>query len=375
MHGADLDRPDQLRESGHPLFSPRKLKLGTFASNVEGGTIKSAVEGRAEATWQSTRAIAQITDAMEFEALVPLGRWRGFGGATDHSGPNFEAYSWAAGIGASTSHSAVFATSHVPTIHPILAAKQGATIDHITNGRFALNVVCGWDKQMEMFGPSLLPHAERYAQAGEWLDIIKRLWTEEELFDVDGKYYQINEGYLQPKPITKPYPPIMNAGTSETGRHFAARYCDMAFLAPQPLDIMTKQVAEFRDLAWKEYGRAIQLWTWAYVVQGETEQDARRFYDHYVNEMGDWEAAAGQIHSRGVTSPPMPADQFRALQEQLVAGGGIPLIGTAEQVVEGLVDVVEAGLDGVLLSWPRYEEGARQFQGHTLPLLRQAGLR
>jgi FMNH2-dependent dimethyl sulfone monooxygenase len=153
------DRPDKLAESGHPLFSCRKLKLGTFASNVEGGTVKSTVEGRAEATWESTRAIAQVTDAMHFEALVPLGRWRGFGGTTDHSGANFESYSWAAGIGASTSNSAVFATSHVPTIHPILAAKQGATIDHITGGRFALNVVCGWDKQMEMFGPSLLPHA------------------------------------------------------------------------------------------------------------------------------------------------------------------------------------------------------------------------
>jgi FMNH2-dependent dimethyl sulfone monooxygenase len=375
MPAPDQDRPDVLAESGHPLFSGRRLKLGTFASNVDGGTIKSTIEGRAEATWESTRAIAQVTDAMEFEALVPLGRWRGFGGLTDHSGPNFESYSWAAGIGASTSNSAVFATSHVPTIHPILAAKQGATIDHITGGRFALNVVCGWDKQMEMFGPSLLPHDERYAEATEWLDIIKRLWTEEELFDVRGKYYTINEGYLQPKPITKPYPPIMNAGSSETGRHFAARYCDMAFLAPQPLEVLKKQVADFRALAWKEYGRRIQLWTWAYVVQGDTEQDARDLYHHYVHERGDWEAAAGQIRARGVSSPPMPAEQFRAIQEQLVAGGGIPLIGSAAQIVDGLNMVVESGLDGVLLSWPRYLEGAQRFNDETLPLLCQAGLR
>jgi len=58
-----------------------------------------------------------------------------------------------------------------------------------------------------------------------------------------------------------------------------------------------------------------------------------------------------------------------------VAGGGIPLIGTAEQIVEGLATVVEAGLDGVLLSWPRYEEGARQFRDQTLPMLHQTGLR
>ena len=125
MVSQQAERPDQLSESGHPLFSRRALRLGTFASNVEGGTIKSTIDGRAIASWPSTRAIAQITDAMEFEALVPLGRWRGFGGKTDHSGPNFESYSWASAVGAVTSHSAVFATSHVPTVHPVLQQSRG----------------------------------------------------------------------------------------------------------------------------------------------------------------------------------------------------------------------------------------------------------
>ena len=90
---------------------------------------------------------------MEFEALVPVGRWRGFGGVTNFNGPGFEAFSWAAGIGASTKYSSVFATSHVPTVHPIMAAKQCTTIDHITGGRFTLNVVTGWHKpEIEMFG-------------------------------------------------------------------------------------------------------------------------------------------------------------------------------------------------------------------------------
>lgn len=369
------DRPDELRESGHPLFTARPLKLGTFASNVAGGTIKSTIDGRAEATWASTGAIARITDAMEFEALVPLGRWRGFGGATDHSGANFESYTWAAGVGAITSNAAVFATSHVPTIHPVLAAKQGATIDHITGGRFALNVVCGWDKQMEIFGSPLLPHGERYAEAAEWLGIIKRLWTDPELFDFAGKYFTINEGYLQPKPVSRPHPPIMNAGSSETGRHFAAAHCDMAFIAPRDLDTMREQAAAYRKLAWDEYRRRIQIWTWAYVVQGDTEADACAFYHHYVHEKGDWVGAEGQIRARGITSPPMPADQYRAIQEQLVAGGGVPLIGSADQIVDGLKAVTDAGLDGILLSWPRYEDGARRFEQDTMPLLVQAGLR
>ena len=76
-----------------------------------------------------------------------------------------------------------------------MAAKQGTTIDHITGGRFALNVVTGWNRpEIEMFGIDLPDHDTRYDIAAEWLDIIKRLWTEDEEFDYEGKFYQHQEG-------------------------------------------------------------------------------------------------------------------------------------------------------------------------------------
>src|SRR5690606_10298682 len=132
--------------SSHPLYSGRRLKLGTFASNVEGGCVKSTVEGRADGSWEQSRDISILADSMQFEALVPLARWRGHGGLTDHGGASLESYTWAAAVGASTNQSAIFSTSHISTVHPLMAAKQGATIDLITNGRFALNLVCGWDR-------------------------------------------------------------------------------------------------------------------------------------------------------------------------------------------------------------------------------------
>ncbi len=368
-------RAESLAENGNALYSANRLKLGTFATNVDGGTIKSSVKGRAEATWASTSAIACITDNMMFEALVPLGRWRGFGGTTDHGGSSFESYTWAAAIGAITEHSAVFSTSHVPTIHPILAAKQGATIDHVTGGRFALNVVCGWDSQMEMFGTSLLDHSKRYHQAAEWLEIIQRLWSEPGTLDFDGQYYTVAGGFLDPKPITKPFPPIMNAGTSETGRRFAARYCDMAFLAPKPLDQLKAEISNYRKLAWEEFGRTLQIWTWAYVVHGETHKEAEAFYHHYVHEVGDWEGAKGQINARGIFSPPTPEEDFRRIQEQLVAGGGVPLIGSADEIADALAGLSDIGLDGVLLSWPRYQEGAEHFKNEIYPRIVQLDLR
>ena len=68
----------------------------------------------------------------------------------------------------------VFATSHVPTVHPLLAAKQSATIDNISAGRFGLNIVCGWFRpEIEMFGIEQQDHDARYRMADEWLTVMK----------------------------------------------------------------------------------------------------------------------------------------------------------------------------------------------------------
>ena len=196
-----------------------------------------------KADWRSTLTLARLADEMEFEALVPVGRWKGFGGVTNFNGAGFEPYTWAAAIGAVTKYSAVFATSHVPTVHPIMAAKQATTIDHVTGGRFALNIVTGWFlPEIEMFGAPQMDHDLRYDCAIEWLDIIKRLWTEDEEFDYSGKYYRIKKGILRPKPIQAPYPVVMNAGGSETGRHYAAKYCDVAFVIFDPDDVGRRQI-------------------------------------------------------------------------------------------------------------------------------------
>ena len=75
----------------------------------------------------------------------------------------------------------MFATSHISLNHPIIAAKQSTVIDHISNGRFALNIVTGWNQpEIDMFGQAMLGHEDRYACAEEWLAIVKRLWTEDE---------------------------------------------------------------------------------------------------------------------------------------------------------------------------------------------------
>ena len=225
------------RRDTNPAFSTRKLKLGTFQTNLDSGCVMSDLDGRLEISWPNTLKLARLADEMEFEALVPVARWAGFGGATNPQGPGFESYTWASAVSASTHKAGVLSTSHVMLNHPVMAAKQGAVIDHVSNGRFTLNIVCGWNgPEIEMFGLTLQGHDERYDCAEEWLTIVKRLWSEDETFDFQGMFYNIKKGYLQPKPVQFSYPAIMNAGGSERGRHFATKNCDLVYTGLRTVD-------------------------------------------------------------------------------------------------------------------------------------------
>jgi dimethylsulfone monooxygenase len=332
-----------------------------------------------EADWPSTLALARMADEMEFEALVPVGRWKGFGGVTNFNGAGFESFTWASAMGVETKSSCVFATSHVPTMHPVMAAKQGATIDHVSGGRFALNIVTGWfSPEIEMFGAPQLDHAVRYDCAEEWLEIIKRLWTEDEEFDYEGRFYKVTRARLAPRPLQRPHPVIMNAGGSERGRHYAAKHCDVVFIVldSHDGDEIRAKVDSYRRLAREEYGRELLVWSYGYVVQGDTDRDAKAYWDYYVNQMGDWEAAHTLVTMLGINAQTIPEDRLDGMKQHFIAGwGGYPLIGKSETVVDELSTLVNAGFDGVLLSWPRYIDDMRRFQQETYPLLVQAGLR
>jgi alkanesulfonate monooxygenase SsuD/methylene tetrahydromethanopterin reductase-like flavin-dependent oxidoreductase (luciferase family) len=370
------------RAETNPCFSSRKLKLGTFQTNLESGCVMSDLDGRLRISWPTTLTLAQLADEMEFEALVPVARWQGFGGATNPQGPGFEAYTWAAGISALTKNTGVISTSHVSLNHPIMAAKQATTIDHISGGRFTLNVVTGWNKpEIDMFGAPMLPHAERYECSEEWVQIVKRLWTEEP-FDYEGRYYKITKGYLEPKPLQSPYPAIMNAASSDRGRHFAAKYCDLVYTVVRGggggLDDYRAHVTAYHKLAREEYGREIRVWTLANLVQGETEKEARDFFRYYVQEKGDWEAARNVVETFAldVNARNLDLERMKIMQEAMIASwGGFNLVGTKEQIVDGLQRMSDAGVDGIILCWPRYEQGMREFRDVTYPLLQQAGLR
>ena len=118
--------------------------------------------------------LARLADEAGVECMVPIARWKGFGGATDVNGTSFETITWACGLLAQTRRISVFGTVHVPMIHPVLAAKQMVTADHVGHGRFGLNIVCGFNRnEFQMFGVPQYEHDMRYEQGQEWWEVVR----------------------------------------------------------------------------------------------------------------------------------------------------------------------------------------------------------
>ncbi|SVD02009.1 uncharacterized protein METZ01_LOCUS354863, partial [marine metagenome] len=175
----------------HPVLSSKnKLKLAVFGLNVSSGCSMTNLDNTLKIEWDESLEIAKMAELIGIDAIIPVARWKGMGGDINFNHRNFETFTWAAGLSAATEKISIFATFHVPTVHPIRAAKEVATIDHISKGRFGLNLVAGWnEKEINMFGLKQRSHDDRYDVAEEWLNLCKDLWSIEGEFDYHGKYF------------------------------------------------------------------------------------------------------------------------------------------------------------------------------------------
>jgi alkanesulfonate monooxygenase SsuD/methylene tetrahydromethanopterin reductase-like flavin-dependent oxidoreductase (luciferase family) len=353
-----------------------RLKLGLFGTNCNNGLSLTMAETGYKATWEHTLAIAQRADRMGFEMLVPIARWRGFDGAGDPFGESFETMAWAAGLASKTERIVPVGTLHVSLMHPVFAAKQCVTIDHLSGGRFALNAVMGWSRQdMQMFGIELLEHDERYRYGSEWLEIVRKVWAEPEEFDFDGEYFQLKAVRGMPKPLQHPYPVILNAGNSAAGMDFAAREADFNFAVTDNLETASTLITKARDHARERYGREhLPLLGTGFMICRDSEEEAVAVAERMIAQ-GDHEAGRNSLAEFGIGSDSLSAEFQAALDQWVLRMGAYKLIGTPTQIAEGLASLVEVGLDGMMLGALDYYQELGTFNEKVMPLLVEMGLR
>jgi len=367
--------PEPLR-SRISSFSPNKLKLGLFGSNCSSGRAATKVPERWSASWEDNLALAQMADAAGIDMMIPVGRWRGYGGATNFEGLSWESVTWACGLLAQTRQISVFATVHAPLVHPVYAAKQFTTVDHVSRGRFGLNIVCGWNQdEFDMFGVQQREHDDRYAYGAEWLDAIMQMWGRKGDFDFAGRYFDLKGVEAEPKPYDGSRPLIMNAGSSPAGRAFSAKACDVLFRPLRSLEAGAQEVKQTIAEA-QAHGREIGVYGNGYVVCRTTRKEAEEYHRYYAEEMGDWEAVDHLIAMNKINSQSYSAEFFKAFRIRFAAGhGGFPMVGTPDDVAAALASVSAAGFAGMCFSFVNYLDEFPYFRDEVLPRLERLGLR
>ncbi len=365
--------------STHPIFSRNRLNLGVFCANTI-ATLTTSPD-RFRPTWQECLTVARMADTAGLEALVPIARWKGYiDDAFDHcSNEVLEPFTYAAAMAQATQQIAVFATTHAPTVHPLIVAKQAATIDVISGGRFAMNVVGGWNRrEFDMFGIELLGHEERYAYLTEWLNVIRQLWSSDREIDIDSRWFHLSKALSLPHPVQGASVPIMNAGFSNTGMRFAAANSDIGLigLMGENEQAWAEQIARYKSLARDEFGKTIQVWTNMPVVIRDTDAEAAERHRYYTEEMPDKRAIDSFIATLARENKvPEDSEQMRYMRRTCVLGTGVPLIGSAARIANTLISLSRAGLDGVVMSYVDFVDGLHRFCRDVLPILAEAGVR
>ena len=374
---APLDVP--VPPERNPMRDPRnRLKLAVFCANVARGTSMSDAETLPKVTWEESRRLALAADRAGIDGMIPLGRWK----YTARGGPisadrTFEPWAWASALSAITERISMFTTVNMQQYHPLAATLMTSTIDHVSGGRFSLNVVAGFNEQeFHMLGMEVPSHEDRYGRAAEWMTVVRRAWTDHEPFDFDGEYIELREVVSEPKPLQQPAPPIMSAGQSPLGRRFAGRHADINFVHLPSLEEMPAIVAAAKADAREHAGRDVEIYSSAYIVVADTEEEAWRRYHHVTRERLDRRAAAGLIEMWERLSKGGEVIDVEQRIDRMAAGfNAMPFVGTAEQVAELLVRAADGGLDGLAISWDDYDEGLATYAEAVRPLLLQAGLR
>lgn len=333
---------------------------------VFGGWLRNVPDEGMEASWAYVSRLAKRSEEIGFDltliAELNLNDTKGI------DAPSLDAWSTAAALAAVTSRLELMVAVR-PTFHePALLAKQASNIDHISGGRLSLNVVSSWwATEARQYGVRFDVHDERYARTAEWLEVVDRMWREPAA-SFEGRYYQIEDAVLEPKPLQKPRPTIYAGGESPAGKALIAEQCD-AWLthgdAPEVIAPKVADMAERRErlgLPPMVYGAA------GYVVVRSTEREAALEVERITDVRQD--ARSFDNYKDWIENTQL--ERRVSLRDYSVSNRGLAsgLVGTPEQVADRILEFEQAGLDLMLLQFsPQYEEMER-FAEEVIPLVR-----
>jgi len=338
-----------------------------------------------------------------------------------------------AAMAVATSRVGLIATASTTYTEPFNLARQFASIDHISNGRAAWNIVTSWlASAAENYGTAgQVSHADRYARGEEFMEVVKALWdswapdavVDERASGIYARRDRIRsvnhrgDFYTVAGPLNMPRcpqgrPVLVQAGSSDTGRRFAARHADAVFTAHMAKATAQEFYADLKTLAAAEGRRPeeVLILPGLSPMIGATETEARRLARE-VDDLTDPEVGRKRLSGRfgghdfsdlPLDRPLSPADfpdpdsveaarsrtevilnlvkrdkpTLRQLLSYLAgARGHFVTAGTPEQIADLIEDwFTDGAADGFNIMPPLLPVQLNVFSAEVIPILQRRGL-
>lgn len=355
-----------------------KMILGLFIPLQNGAWTPSLYPRGTNWTFEYNAECTVRAEELGFDLVFGLAQWHGaggLGGEMRFRENTQDPLLVTAGLASLTKNIMLISTVHVLYgWTPLLLAKYSATLDHMSQGRWGMNMVTGIKTEdFEMFGLEPIDHDTRYEIADELMDAMKLLWGSADNVDFAGKHFRMKKGFVSPKPING-RPILVNASSSGAGVAFAAKHSDLLFITrPAGEDVyglLKAHNAKIKEQA-AELGHQVRTIINPHVICADTEKEAKARRQAFIDNA---DPVALENFFKFITGGDTVSWKG-AIRDDLAVGGNMQMVGTPEQVVEKMLKLHECGIDGIQVNFYDYLPDLEYFGERVLPLMKQAGLR
>ena len=358
------------------------MKFGVFLPTGSDGFIMSSAVEPYLPTWDLNKATTIEAENQGLDFVLSMMKFRGFGGTTGYWDGCMESFTTTAALAQVTRRIGIVPTATILALHPAYVARMVSTLDDISDGRIALNIVTGWNKpeyvQMGLWKGDEY-YDRRYEFAQEYVSILRALWQEGRVTH-HGEFFDLEDCRCLPMPLHDI--PMVSAGQSTAGRQFVASIGGYSFVMAAPAKL--RGIAEDIKAAGRAKGTRVGVYALFHMVVAPTDAQAWSMANRIV-EMGDLDAIRTMIAAASMdtvkdgTSQQLKESAGDA--DTLLAGDpevgnmafmGYPAIVGGYDTMAEKIDAIAAdpNLDGILFSWPNWVEGIRDFGTHVMPRLK-----
>ena len=275
--------------------------------------------------------------------------------------------------------------AHRPGLQqPTVTARQLATLDHYTDGRVAVHYITGGSDEDQRRDGDFLGHDDRYARTDEYLSVLRQIWTADKPLNHEGRFYRIEGGWSEVKPVQQPHLPIYFGGASEAALQVAGKHASVYALWGESLAQAGDLVRRVRASA-AQHGRVIGFSISFRPILGRTEDEAWARAERILEDTRRVRslqgfARGGPQQSEGARRLLADAAQGDRVDERLWTAiaretGGrsntTALVGTPEQVADALLKYYDLGITTFLIRGFDPLLDAIDYGRELLPLVRQ----